>query len=89
MTLEKNVQSKRTVTILTTKAHGFLAIEIYGNPDIINQRMDKIDKILDTIKFSENKHNYSKDTAKAITPEEEKEAIENLKMLTQTYDSGE
>ena len=29
MTLEKNITSKRTITVLTTKSHGYLAIEIY------------------------------------------------------------
>ncbi len=81
MTVEKNIESERTVTILTTKAHGYLAIEIYGKTALVKDKMDYINSIIDTIAFSKNKHDYTKDVAKEIDPEEEKEAIENLEKL--------
>ena len=91
MTLEKNIISKRTVTVLTTKAHGYLAIEIYGNTSLVEKRMDDINKIIDTLSFSTNKHDYLKDVAKELSEEEEKEAIENLEKILniKSYLSGE
>ncbi len=56
----------RGVAILTHKANGFLVIEIYGSAEIIDMNEEFIDKIINTIKFSENKHDYSKDSSRGI-----------------------
>ncbi len=64
MTLERNINKKRTMSILTTKAHGYLALEIYGNPQIIEENKDQITSIINTLKFSKNRHNYQKDKEK-------------------------
>ncbi len=91
MTLEKNITSKRTVTVLTTKEHGYLAIEIYGNTELVEKRLDDINAIFDTLSFSTNKHNYSKDKPKEIDPEEERQAIENISKILdiKAYLSGD
>lgn len=90
LTLEQEKYSnKRSVTLLTQKSHGYLAIEIYGDTAKVNRNEKKINSIIKTIKFKENKHNYDKDIAKEISKEEEEEAIDNLYKLIGASRSGE
>ncbi len=78
MTVSKNVKAKRAITVLTPKTHGYLAIEIYGNPEDVKENIKEIRSIINTIKFKKNTHNYSLDVPKEITPEEELEGIKRI-----------
>ncbi len=78
MTVSRNVDAKRVVTVLTAKTHGYLAIEIYGKPDDVIKNDKEIRKIIDSIKFGINRHNYALDIPKEVTPEEEREGLEKL-----------
>lgn len=89
LTLEQQYSNKRSVTLLTQKSHGYLAIEIYGDTGKVNRNEKKINSIIKTIKFKQNKHNYDKDIAKEITEEEQEEAIDNLYKLIGASRSGD
>lgn len=51
----------KLITILTHKSNGFLAIEIFGDPEVMDNNSKEIENIINSIKFSENKHDYSLD----------------------------
>ena len=89
LTQEKNVLSKRTITLLTSKAHGYIAIEIYGDTNNVKKYEKDAMKILKSVKFSKNHHNYDLDIPKELTPEEEEEGLNNLYTILGIDPSGE
>ena len=51
----------KVTTILTSKSNGYIAIEVFGDPEFVASNQKDIDNILNSIKFSENKHDYSQE----------------------------
>ena len=89
LTQEKNVISKRTITLLTSKAHGYLALEIYGDTNNVKKYEEDAMKILKSVKFSKNNHNYALDIPKELTPEEQEEGLNNLYTILGIDPSGD
>ena len=89
MEISKNITAKKTITLLTQKTHGYLAIEFYGNTKDVNDSLDIINSIIKNIKFSDNKHNYDRDIPKEFSEEEIQHSLHDLYELIGLNESGE
>ena len=56
MTIENPIQKNRVISILTNEEYNNIVLEFYGLPDVIEKNQKEIEKIIKSIKFSENKH---------------------------------
>ena len=89
LVLSKNINIKKTITLLIPKSHGYLAIEFYGNKEAVEKNTNQINSMIRSIKFSENKHDYAKDIPKEATPEEMAKALVQISNMMQLFESGE
>ena len=62
MNLDKFGTVERVTTVLTHKANGYVAIEIYGHLEAFNKNQRMINGIINSIQFTTNTHDYSKDS---------------------------
>lgn len=51
-------RSLKTISLIVGEEHGSVVIEIYGEADKMNENKESIEQLIQTIKFSKNKHVY-------------------------------
>ncbi len=62
MTLDKFGVVERLSAVLTHKENGYIAIEIYGRIGTMNEKKGMVNRIIKSIDFTTNTHDYSKDS---------------------------
>jgi hypothetical protein len=60
-TADRESAKFRVTTVLTSKSNGYIAIEVFGDPEFVEIHKKEIEDMLNSIKFSENKHDYSQE----------------------------
>ena len=81
-TADRISRINKMISILTTKSNGYLVIEIFGDPSVMEAKKGQVEGIINSIKFGENKHDYSKDV-------DRNKNLENLDKSIGSGDSGD
>ena len=81
-TADRVSKINKVICILTSKSNGYLAIEIFGDPSVMDSKKGQVEAIINSIKFGENKHDYSKDV-------DRKKNLENLDKSIGIGNSGD
>jgi hypothetical protein len=61
MTTYDTAYSSTVLALLTHKDNGYLAIEVYGPTDVMQARRKEAEKVLKSVRFGKNNHDYSLD----------------------------
>ncbi len=59
LTLKGDEKITKTISLILHENEGNLAIEIYGKPEAIDSNIDEINKIIGSLRYTGNKHDYS------------------------------
>ncbi len=73
MTTDNVSSSSSVLTLLTHKDHGYLAIEVYGPTEVMQAHKKEAEKVINSVRFGSNKHDYSLDKPKISGDESAKE----------------
>ena len=74
----------RDVAVLTHKANGYIVIEFMGDANVMKENDKVIERMINSIKFSQNKHDYSKDDSKGVL-----DVYRDVNGNEVTFDSGD
>ncbi len=77
-------ETTRCVSVLTHKANGYILIEIYGVPEVMESYEKNIENMINSIKFGSNNHDYSKDDSKGVL-----DVYRDINGNEITFDSGD